>query len=581
MRSRLVLAWSIACLGFVLLTGCKVGPNFSRPKPPLISPEYAEATVPETATYEDLTYWWAALNDPTLDSLIAEACRQNLDLREAYYRVVVSRARLGVVRADRLPHVHATGEYAYRDFAENASQFISSSAGNRGFNFNSMGFDSRWEIDLFGKIARAIESAAAELDAEFENYRDVKVILLAEVASTYTQLRLAQERIEIAQRNLAAQQATLRVVRERHESGLVSPLDVAQAESNVYITAATIPALQQLETVASNQIAFLLGRTPDARFRERLAFGRIPSPPSSLGVGLPADLLARRPDIRRAELEVASASALIGVAVAEKYPQISILGTISVDAKDVGMWFDPGSLAHSIGPSFRWNIINFNQLNNAIEGRSAEFQIAIVNYQRTVLAAVQEVEDGLVTFHRQGQRAVELQRAIGATQRAVSSGQVRYESGLIGFQPLLDSQREQLFAEDTYANSRAETLLGIIRVYKALGGGWNSRCCVEIAANESPAQGLNPPTELVPEQLPKPQEPTSNTQESNLNGQVFRLPPLAPAVGSMTNTGIVRRPTAEYENQHVNERSSLASPTGMTQRVPVVAGRLPASPRYR
>ncbi len=568
-------------MGFLLLSGCKVGPNFSRPKPPAISPEYADATASETATYEDLTYWWAALNDPTLNSLIAEACRQNLDLREAYYRVVVSRARLGVVRADRLPQVNATAEYAYRDFAENASQFISSSAGNRGFNFNSMGFDSRWEIDLFGKIARAIESAAADLNAEVENYRDVKVILLAEVASTYTQLRLAQERIEIAQRNLAAQQATLRVVRERHESGLVSPLDVAQAESNVYITAATIPALQQLETVASNQLAFLLGRTPDAGFRERLAFGRIPIPPTSLGVGLPADLLSRRPDIRRAELEVASASALIGVAVAEKYPQISILGTISVDAKDVGMWFDPGSLAHSIGPSFRWNIINFNQLNNAIEGRSAEFQIAIVNYQRTVLAAVQEVEDGLVTFHRQGQRAAELQRAIGATQRAVSSGQVRYESGLIGFQPLLDSQREQLFAEDTYANSRAETLLGIIRVYKALGGGWNSRCCVEIATNAVPDQGDNPPTELVPESLPKPQETSSNSPKSNLNGQAFRLPPLAPAVDSTPNAGVVRLPATGFEIQHANGRSSPATPTGVTPKVPILAGHLSASPRYR
>lgn len=581
MLRRMVLAWSIACLGFLLLSGCKVGPNFSRPKPPAISPEYADATASETATYEDLTYWWAALNDPTLNSLIAEACRQNLDLREAYYRVVVSRARLGVVRADRLPQVNATAEYAYRDFAENASQFISSSAGNRGFNFNSMGFDSRWEIDLFGKIARAIESAAADLNAEVENYRDVKVILLAEVASTYTQLRLAQERIEIAQRNLAAQQATLRVVRERHESGLVSPLDVAQAESNVYITAATIPALQQLETVAGNQLAFLLGRTPDAGFRERLAFGRIPIPPTSLGVGLPADLLSRRPDIRRAELEVASASALIGVAVAEKYPQISILGTISVDAKDVGMWFDPGSLAHSIGPSFRWNIINFNQLNNAIEGRSAEFQIAIVNYQRTVLAAVQEVEDGLVTFHRQGQRAAELQRAIGATQRAVSSGQVRYESGLIGFQPLLDSQREQLFAEDTYANSRAETLLGIIRVYKALGGGWNSRCCVEIATNAVPDQGDNPPTELVPEPLPKPQETSSNSPESNLNGQTFRLPPLAPAVDSMPNAWVVRLPATGCEIQHANVRSSPATPTGVTPKVPILAGHLSAGPRYR
>lgn len=545
-----------------------------------MSPEFANATAAETTTYEDLTYWWAALNDPTLNSLIAEGCQQNLDLREAYFRVVVARARLGVVRADRLPQVDATAAYAYRDFAENASQFISSTAGNRGFNFNSMGFDSRWEIDLFGKIARAIESASAELDAEVENYRDIKVILLAEVASTYAQLRLAQERIEIAERNLAAQQATLRVVRERHESGLVSPLDVAQAESNVYLTAATIPALRQLETVASNQLAFLLGRTPDQAFRERIAFGRIPIPPPTLGVGLPADLLSRRPDVRMAELEVASASALIGVAVAEKYPQISILGTISVEAQDVGMWFDPGSLAHSIGPSLRWNIINFNQLNNAIEGRSAEFQMAVVNYRRTVLAAVQEVEDGLVTFHRQGQRAVELQRAIGATQRAVSSGEVRYESGLIGFQPLLDSQREQLFAEDAYANSRAETLLGIIQVYKALGGGWNSRCAMGIVANGDPVEGIDPPAELVPEQLPRPRDNSPNAPEVQTGSQTFRMPQQAPVAGGPTHE-IVRLPTTQQFNRGTFDGPPQVSPQAARQNVPVVAGQVPVSPRYR
>ena len=278
---------------FLLLTfslagtmGCKVGPDFHIPKAPPLSSEYAEAKPTESATFEELTYWWAGLNDPVLNSLIAEACRQNLDLREAYFRVAVARAELGVVRADRLPQADAVAGYAWRDFSENASQFVSTSAGNRGFSFHRLGFDTRWEIDLFGKIARGIESAQATLDASVETYRDVKVTLLAEVATSYVELRLAQERLRIAERNLAAQRDTLRIVRERRESGLVSPLDVAQAESNVYQTAATIPELRQLERIALNQLAVLLARTPDAAFIERLAPGTSPQLPEYLGVWL-------------------------------------------------------------------------------------------------------------------------------------------------------------------------------------------------------------------------------------------------------------------------------------------------------
>ncbi len=571
-----------------LCAGCKVGPDYRRPKPPPIAADFTEATEEEALNYDELTYWWAALEDPVLNGLIAEACRQNLDLREAAHRIAASRARLGVVRADRLPQADATADYNWRDFAENATQFISSTAGNRGFSFHSLGFDTSWEIDLFGRIGRSIESAAADLDADVEDFRDVKVTLLSEVATTYVRLRLAQERRAIAERNLASQEETLRIVRERRESGLVSPLDVAQAESNVYRTAATIPELRQLETIAVNQLAVLLGRSPDPVFHQRLADGPLPVLPASLAVGVPADLLSRRPDVRRAERQVASASALIGAAVAEKYPQISILGTVAVEAKDIDLLFTSGSLAHQVGPSVRWNILNFNQLNNAIAGRGAEFRIAVVNYQRTVLTAVQEVEDGLVTFHRQGERAAELMRAVDATGRAVQRSEVRYERGLIGFQPVLDSQRELLAVEDALASSRAETLLGVIRVYKALGGGWDSRCACEIASTEPvPSEEIEPGEqepadegEPLPDpasQLPPIDEPGQAITYLNGRGlaqaatyqEPLVLPP--PGFGSRGLAGTTPAPRTP--------ESPAAVPVVLPPQIEMAT--LPTGPRYR
>ncbi|MEM9352034.1 MAG: efflux transporter outer membrane subunit [Planctomycetota bacterium] len=581
------MGWAAHCTfgALLLFGGCKVGPDFRRPKPPPIAPDFTEATADEAAAYDELTYWWAALEDPVLNGLIAEACQQNLDLREAAHRIAASRARLGVVRADRLPQADATADYNWRDFAENATQFISSTAGNRGFSFHSLGFDTSWEIDLFGRIGRSIESAAADLDADVESYRDVKVTLLSEVATTYVRLRLAQERRAIAERNLASQEETLRIVRERRESGLVSPLDVAQAESNVYRTAATIPELRQLETIAVNQLALLLGRSPDPMFHQRLIDGPLPVLPASLAVGVPADLLTRRPDVRRAERQVASASALIGAAVAEKYPQISILGTVAVEAKDIDLLFTNGSLAHRVGPSLRWNILNFNQLNNAIAGRGAEFRIAVVNYQRTVLTAVQEVEDGLVTFHRQGERAAELMRAVDATGSAVERSEIRYERGLIGFQPVLDSQRELLAAEDALASSRAETLLGVIRVYKALGGGWDSKCACEIASAETaPSEEIQPGEEgpeMPGESLPDPASLLPDTDDAGLasaglNGPgsaqkaTFESPLVLPPPG-FGNQGIARStPTAHQP---------AAEPAAAPPHIEMATH--PTGPRYR
>lgn len=493
----------LCAIAILALLGCKVGPNHSTPPTPPISPDFAAAYPAESDRYDDLVYWWSYLDDSALNSLVADACQQNLDLQESYYRIEASRARLRAVRADRLPQTDAVSQYAYRDFAENASQFISSTAGNRSFSFHSLGFDTSWEIDLFGKIARSIEAAQANLTADIESYRDIQVSLIAEVATTYVHFRLSQERLAIAERNLASQQETLRIVKERFASGLVSPLDDAQAESNVYRTAATIPDLRQLEQTMVNQLAFLIGRSPDVAFFERLGVGAVPTCPPNIATGVPADLLSRRPDVRQAERKVAQASAQIGVAVAEKYPQVSLLGTISVEARDVDMLFTSGSLANSVGPSFRWNILNFQQLNNIIDARYAEMHAAVTNYQRTVLSAVQEVEDGLVVYHRKSEREIVLQQAVAATARAVDSSQVRYEQGLIGFQPVLDSQRELLAVEDALATSRADRILGVVRVYKALGGGWQAESRYEVTSSEEATTSFTSTEVAGPSSIPE------------------------------------------------------------------------------
>ncbi len=463
--------WALLCAA-CLVSGCKVGPDFKPPAPPPLKGVFEQSAPGETLPRENLASWWMAFGDPVLDDLVREAYRNNRNLREAALRVCEARARVGVARGEWFPQFDAIGQESFRDISENASPFVSSAPRRGGFNFYSLGFDSTWEIDLFGKIARTVEASSAEFWAERDAFRDVQITLLADVASNYVVTRVLQQRLEIARRNLKLQENTLELVRRRGESGLAGQLDQAQAQTTVSSTAATIPTLLQQQIEATNRLAVLLGRVPSREVARRVGEGSLPEARDVLGVGVPADLLRRRPDIRRAAAEVAAATARIGVITAEKYPVATIRGTISVDSRLLATLFTDASLAHSIGPSIRWNVLNFGRLNNAIAAQRAACQASCVRYEQTVLVAVEEVENGLAAFHNEQLRVAELARGVEAAKLAVRVSAVRYERGLASFQRVVDTQRQLLTLEDQYATSRGTVLLNLIRVYKALGGGW-------------------------------------------------------------------------------------------------------------
>ncbi len=484
----------LGAVGALLVAGCTVGPDFRPPCPPALRSYYDNSAHVAYGPPESLAVWWTQLNDPTLDLLVEQALARNLDLRETYLRVVEARAVRGVVRGELFPKLDGTGGYKYRRLSRNANEFVGRPGFTDGFDLFSAGFDASWQVDVFGKLRRAVEAADAEVDADVEAYRGVLVTLLADVATNYVTARTLQARLEIATENLESQHRTLSVVEQRHRAGLVSRLDVAQARSNVHATAAVIPLLEEELQVKLHRLSVLLGEVPGRAMNTFVGTGEIPVAPNYLDAGAPADLLRRRPDIRQAEAEVAAASARIGVAVADLYPQFTLVGTVSVDSRKVATWFTMDSLMHSVGPSVRWNLLSFGRILFNIDARRAVHEQSIVRYRNTVLNAVAEVEDALVGLDRERRRARSLELAAAELRKAVDLGRVKYAKGLISFQPVLDSERQLLRAEEALAGSRGRIVLNTIRAYEALGGGWGPRPApLPVAEDPAPPAPERPP----------------------------------------------------------------------------------------
>ena len=379
-RRDFSLVVASCCLG---LSGCKVGPNFSSPKPPSLSPQFhqvstqslAEETIPldpQTAR------WWTYFDDPILQQLVADAIQQNLTIREAYYRITESRAQLGLSKSQFFPQFNATTDTSYRRNSQNTSEVISQNNQSAFMNYSN-GMDSSWEIDLWGRLARGVEAAESELLAQHESLNDIRVTLLADVATTYIQIRVLQQRLIIAQQNLELQKQTLHIVQSRQEAGIVGQLDQSEAESNVAVTSSSIPPLQQELQIALYRLTVLIGQTPNADFVLESGYGELPmAMVETVSPGMPAELLTRRPDIRKAYFDVMAANAKIGIAVADRLPQLTIRGNISVEARDASVLYSANSLAHSVGPGFRWNFLNFGRLKRNIEAREASHQQSVV-----------------------------------------------------------------------------------------------------------------------------------------------------------------------------------------------------------
>ena len=446
------------------------------------------------------------LNDPALDALVADAYRQNLTLRDAGFRVIQARALLGVSIGNFFPQQ----QYMQGDALRNA---LSQKAANRSFftkrfyNQWDLGFGLAWELDFWGRFRRAIEAADADLNASVEFYDDVLVTLLGDVATAYVNIRIYEQQILLTRANVELQRETLKLVTARFEGGQVSELDVDQAQSLLSQTEAQIPVLEISLRTANNQLCVLMGR-PMVNLEPLVGPENIPTAPTEIAVGIPADLLRRRPDVRRAERLAAGQAARIGVAVSDWYPHISIVGTLDYQAQDFQHLFSGRAIQGDVGPSFQWNLLNYGRILNNVRATDALFQQLVVDYQQTVLVAQQETENGLITFIKSQEQAKDLLDSVVAAEKAVVIALAQYKAGMIDFNRVSLLEQNLVTQQNLQAQARGNIALGLIETYRALGGGWSSRLTPEV--ENAPGLGARaaaqPPggPEAVPTPAPVP-----------------------------------------------------------------------------
>ncbi len=458
--------------------GFKVGPNYC-PTKATVADCWIEASDPRLlGSVRDNACWWTAFGDPTLNQLVAEASQQNLTLKMAGCRILQARAERGIAAGNLFPQQQSmTAQYSRNAMSENSYPFNFFKGLLPAYYYDnwSAGVNAAWELDFWGRFRRAIEAADANLNAQVEGFDNVLVLLQAEVATNYIQMRSYEERLELARKNVDLQKETLRIVSLRQRQGLVTELDVQQATTNLGSTEALIPTLATGHRMAQNRLCILMGEPPHLLAQRLTSPGSIPAPPQGVIVGIPAELLRRRPDVRQAEREAAAQSARIGIAEAEFYPHIAITGSIGLQAEQLGQLFQSSSLAAAIGPGISWNILNYGRIENNVRSQDAQFQQAVLNYRDTVLRANEEVENGIVSFLNEQQRAQSLDKSTRAAARSVQIALLQYEKGLIAYEPLLDSERELVQQQDTLAESRGMVGMNLVAVYKALGGGWRAR----------------------------------------------------------------------------------------------------------
>ena len=456
-----------------LLHGCaSVGPDYQAP----------EATTPDqwhqgleqglAGGEPDYRTWWTSLNDPVLDGLIARATEGNLDLRIAYARIMEVRGRLGIATGQRWPDVNAGGTVRRERISDGILDPVTTPQ-NRNDTFRSIGFDGSWEIDFWGRVRRSIESAGADYQASIEDYRGVLITLYAEVARNYVSVRTLQERIRLARENVQTQRGTLDLVIVRERVGLVPKLDIRQAELNLATSESIVPGLEAERIAAINRLSVLLGEPPGTLHAELSEVSPIPGPPEQAPVGLPAELVRHRPDLRSAERELAAQTARIGVATAELYPRFSLTGAFSF-ATFTGDQFESGRKAWSIGPFFSWNLFDGGRVRSLIDMQDARADQALEKYERTLLAALEDVENAMTGFAQERVRREALDRSVVAAQESVRLVKILYFQGLTDFQNVLDMERTLFRQQDLAADSEGRVTLNLVRIYRALGGGWDA-----------------------------------------------------------------------------------------------------------
>jgi len=514
-RSLTTVLFGLIALAF-LIAGCTmVGPDYVKPAAPEPEKwlESADSKIDSQET--DFGQWWTVFNDPVLNNLVEAAYQQNLPLHIAGLRILEARAQLGIAVGFQYPQQQqANGSATINQLSKNAPN---GAQADRYFANYEIGLDAAWELDVWGKFRRAVQTGIANLEASIADYDDILVSLTAEVARTYVTLRTTEERLAVARQNVEIQQRSLQIAEVRFNAGAVTELDVAQARALMKGTEATVPQFESGIRQAKNALAILLGKLPGEIDAILEGPGIIPKVPAEVAVGIPAELLRRRPDIRFAERQLAAQSAQIGFAKADLFPAFSLLGSLGLQASShVGAGsnnsgfsdlFSMDSLTYFTGPTFSWNLFNYGRITNQVRVQDARFQELVVNYENTVLRAAREVEDAMVGFLRTQDAVAFLADAVKSSKRSVDLSMIQYREGLTDYQRVLDTQRFLTTQQDDLVATAGSVGINLIGMYRALGGGWQTRIgkdFVPADIQKEMAQRTNWGQLLSPEKLETP-----------------------------------------------------------------------------
>ncbi|QVL57311.1 MAG: efflux transporter outer membrane subunit [Simkaniaceae bacterium] len=453
----------------IFLTGCAVGPNYQTPEVALPS-SYYEPHDKEEIDLSELKEWWTAFNDPLLNVLIHEALSQNFDLKIAVEKIHQVRAEYQIEAAELYPKVDLTAEQRRTRISQNL--FDSSFLGPPLQSLYKVGFDASWEVDIFGKRRRAKEGAYYAYEAEVNSARDVYISLLSEIAATYIQIRGLQQKVALSKRDIYIQKELLGLAEVRFIAGLDSEILPQEIEVNLEQSQALLPTLETSYRQSLHRLAVLLGKTPESLHGDFEEQGAIPISDDPIPVGLPSDLLRRRPDIRKAERVLAAATANVGEAIADLFPRFSLLGSFGFESNRTNNWFKAKSRSWSLGPNIDWPIIYFGRIRANIRAQNAKQQQALLNYEQTILTSLEDVENSLVAYYKEEERAHRYEKQVEAARRKYDLTRDKYLSGLVNFPILLDADSALVFAENNLVDSQQSLSINLVALYKSLGGEW-------------------------------------------------------------------------------------------------------------
>jgi outer membrane protein, multidrug efflux system len=464
-RASGVLLLGVICF----VAGCTVGPKYKPPEMKMPQKwSHGSANVFSTVPDANNAGWWKIFGDADLNGLIQRATQNNRNVEAAFYRVEASRASRDFTAGRYYPSINASGSYS-RSLFRGLTQVAAST---QPLDTYSSGFNFLWEIDLFGKIRRSIESSQATYQATIEDYRNVMVTLLADVAGNYIELRTIQARIKYANDNVEIQRKTLELTKSLYQAEIVGELDVSQAEFNLANTESEIPTLRIAEEALLNRLAVLLGELPGSLRNEISSYKALAPIKENVNISLPVNLLRQRPDIRKAERLLAAQTANIGVAEADLYPALQLSGYLQTQSLKFAGLGNINNKAYSFGPGLTWNIFDGNRIRNNVKIQRAVTAQLLADWQNTVLAAVEEVQNAMYAYIQQAKRKQSLEDSVAASLRSVDLVQSLYKSGLTDFQNVLDTERALFLQQDNLAISNGLLLQDLVLIYKAFGAGW-------------------------------------------------------------------------------------------------------------